>query len=209
MCTCILESSSTSTFCVIKMMLILLLSYQKALVTCTYKSLIEFFHGTFIFVTSSSNTNRLKYSHWLWKTNSGILSVNRHNYRLCVVYIFWSVNVILLQEHGTQEYTQDDLEHEMALEKEKLPQIPTYTETGTISGITSLCFNSMGYIVSIFNIQNFAVGLIVRSVSRYRTFFHVLRRLLFVLCVYLLKKKIYNWLRYWIVVVVLVFCIRN
>lgn len=48
MCTCILESSSTSTFCVIKMMLILLLPYQKALVTCTYKSLIEFFHGTFI-----------------------------------------------------------------------------------------------------------------------------------------------------------------
>lgn len=85
-CTCILESSSTSTFCVIKMMLILLLPYQKALVTCTYKSLIEFFHGTFIFVTSSSNTNRLKYSHWLWKTNSGILSVSRHNYRLCVVY---------------------------------------------------------------------------------------------------------------------------
>lgn len=84
----------------------------------------------------------------------------------------------------------------MALEKEKLPQIPTYTETGAISGITSLCFNSMGYIVSIFNIQNFAVGLIVRSVSRYRTFFHVLRRLLFVLCVYLLKKKIYYWLRY-------------
>lgn len=115
----------------------------------------------------------------------------------------------MLQEHGTQEYTQDDLEHEMALEKEKLPQIPTYTETGTISGITSLCFNSMGYIVSIFNIQNFAVGLIVRSVSRYRTFFHVLRRLLFVLCVYLLKKKIYYWLRYGIVVVVLVFCIRN
>lgn len=42
-CTCILESTSTSTFCVIKMMLILLLPYQKALVTCTYKSLIEFF----------------------------------------------------------------------------------------------------------------------------------------------------------------------
>lgn len=35
----------------------------------------------------------------------------------------------MMQEHGTQEYTQDDLEHEMALEKEKLPQIPTYTET--------------------------------------------------------------------------------
>ena len=35
-----------------------------------------------------------------------------------------------LQENVPSEFTQDDLEHEMALEKEKLPQIPTYTETG-------------------------------------------------------------------------------
>lgn len=43
-----------------------------------------FFMELLIFVTSSSNTNRLKYSHWFWKTNFGILSVNRHK-SVCVV----------------------------------------------------------------------------------------------------------------------------
>ncbi|XP_048736388.1 fasciculation and elongation protein zeta-2-like [Ostrea edulis] len=34
----------------------------------------------------------------------------------------------MMQENVPPEYCQDDLQHEMALEKEKLPQIPTYTE---------------------------------------------------------------------------------
>lgn len=96
------------------------------------------------FINHCANFNQTQHDIW-WKIIKdkiidqewSNLFVDRNWYlgELCSPCLSFGVIILtsfndFLQDNVPSEFTQDDLDHEMALEKEKLPQIPTYTETG-------------------------------------------------------------------------------